>query len=277
MSDTIQVSRAEMLALKATLLSLREALEVTSVALDKALTAKAEEEEGLLAKRAVTAASRREREAALLAAAEEEKRAFLAKRVAASKAKKKADVAAAEEKATVAAAAPCAKAKKPRANAGQTTAWSEWTVLKKTEHKADIEAYIAKRIEDCKAGKVLYTADQDAVKLGRAAAGDPVPEKMAKVGAHLSWLKAYKAEHEAEWLSFKAQWEVEHPKGSRTSSVTGDASDAGSAVEGSGTEAEAKPKRGRKPMTQEQKDVAKAKREAKKAAVEFDPLASQSA
>lgn len=165
------------------------------------------------------------------------------------------------EKATKAAA----KAeKKPRANAGQTTAWSEWTVLKKTEHKADIEAYIAKRIEDCKAGKVLYTADQDAVKLGRAAAGDPVPEKMAKVGAHLSWLKAYKAEHEAEWLSFKQQWEVEHPKGSRAASVADGASEAGSA-EGA-DEAEEKPKRGRKAMTQEQKDAAKAKREAKKAA-----------
>ena len=226
MSDTIQVSRAEMLALKATLLSLREALEVTSVALDKALTAKAEEVETL------------------------------------------AD----------APAPPTVKAaKKPRANKGKSTAWSEWTVLMKTQHAVAIEAYIAQRIEDCKAGKVLYTADQAAVKLGRAAAGDPVSSKMANVGAHLSWLKAYKAEHEAEWLSFKTQWEVEHPKGSRTSSVTGDASDAGSAVEGSGTEAEAKPKRGRKPMTQEQKDVAKAKREAKKAAVEFDPLASQSA
>ena len=39
MSDTIQVSRAEMLALKATLLSLQEALDVTRVALDKALAA----------------------------------------------------------------------------------------------------------------------------------------------------------------------------------------------------------------------------------------------
>jgi len=214
MSDTIQVSRAEMIALKATLLSLREALEVTSVALDKALMAKAEEK-------------------------------------AAEKAKKK-----------------------PRANKGKSTAWSEWTVLMKTQHAAAIEAYIAQRIEDCKAGKVLYTADQAAVKLGRAAAGDPVSSKMANVGAHLSWLKAYKAEHEAEWLSFKAQWEEAHPKGSRTSSVTGDASDAGSALEGS-DEAEEKPKRGRKPMTQEQKDAAKAKRDSKKAAVEFDPLASQ--
>ena len=160
------------------------------------------------------------------------------------------------------AAKAAAKAeKKPRANAGQTTAWSEWTVLKKAEHKDQIEAYIARRIEDCKAGKVIYTADQDAVKLGRAAAGDPVPEKMAKVGAHLSWLKAYKAEHEAEWLSFKAEWEKQHPKGSRVSSVTCDTSEAGSVA----SEAkEEKPKRVPKPMTQEQKDAVKAKRDAKK-------------
>jgi hypothetical protein len=260
-----------MLALKTTLLSLREALEVATVALDKALTAKAEEEAGLVAKRAVTAASRREREAALLAAAEEEERAFLAKRAAAAE-EEKVEMADAEEKAKVAAGA---KAKKPRANKGQKTAWSEWTVLMMAQHKAEIEAYITERVDGCKAGKVLYTADQAAVKLGRAAAGDIVPEKMAKVGAHLSWLKAYTSEHEAEWLSFKQQWELENPKGSRTSSVTGGSSDAGSAVEGSGTEAEAKPKRLRKLMTQEQKDAAKAKREAKKAAVEFDPLASQ--
>ena len=247
MSDTIQVSRAEMLALKATLLSLQEALDVTRVALDKALAAKAEE----AAVEAEEAAA--EDDAAVAAEAEEALKEALA-----------------VEKAAV--ATPMAKAKKSRANAGQKTAWSEWTVMKMTEHKDQIEAYIAKRIEDCKAGMVLYTADQAAVKLGRAATGDPVPENMAKVGAHLSWLKAYKADHEAEWLSFKQQWEVEHPKGSRATSVADGASQAGSVA----SEAkEEKSKRGRKPMTQEQKDAAKAKREAKKAAVEFDPLASQ--
>lgn len=154
--------------------------------------------------------------------------------------------------------------KKPRANAGQTTAWSEWTVLKKEEHKADIEAYIAKRIEDCKAGKVLYTADQDAVKLGRANAGDPVPEKMAKVGAHLSWLKDYKKAHEEEWLAFKAKHELDHPKGSRAASVADDASMAESAVASEASEA--KPKKGRKPMTEEAKKAAAVKRAATKAA-----------
>jgi hypothetical protein len=230
-----------MIALKATLLSLQEALNVTRLALDKALTATAEEA-------AVEEEAALEAEEAALDAAE----AAFWERVRAGEAL-------AVEK--VAIVTPIAKAKKPRANAGQTTAWSEWTVLKKAEHKDQIEAYIARRIEDCKAGKVLYTADQDAVKLGRAAAGDPVPEKMAKVGAHLSWLKAYKAEHEAEWLSFKAEWEKQHPKGSRVSSVTCDTSEAGSVA----SEAkEEKPKRVPKPMTQEQKDAVKAKRDAKK-------------
>ena len=154
--------------------------------------------------------------------------------------------------------------KKPRANAGQTTAWSEFTVLKKEEHKVAIEAYIAERVAACKAGKVLYTADQDAVKLGRAKAGDPVPEKMAKVGAHLSWLKAYNQAHPAEWPAFKAKWELEHPKGSRAASVADDASVAESAVASEASEA--KPKKGRKPMTDEAKAAAAAKRAATKAA-----------
>ena len=153
--------------------------------------------------------------------------------------------------------------KKPRANAGHTTAWSEFTVLKKEEHKAAIDAYVAKRIEDCKAGKVLYTADQDAVKLGRVKAGDPVPEKMAKVGAHLSWLKAYKKDNESEWLAFKAEFELAHPKGSRATSVADDASVAESAVASEVSEAPAK--KGRKPMTDEAKAAAAIKRAATKA------------
>ena len=154
--------------------------------------------------------------------------------------------------------------KKPRANAGQTTAWSDFTVLKKQEHKVAIEAYIAERVAGCKAGTVLYTADQDAVKLGRANAGDPVPEKMAKVGAHLSWLKAYKKDNEPEWLAFKAKHEADHPKGSRTASVADDASVAESAVASEASEA--KPKKGRKPMTDEAKKAAAVKRAATKAA-----------
>ena len=163
--------------------------------------------------------------------------------------------------------------KKPRANAGHTTAWSEFTVLKKEEHKAAIDAYVAKRIEDCKAGKVLYTADQDAVKLGRVKAGDPVPEKMAKVGAHLSWLKAYKKDNESEWLAFKAEFELAHPKGSRATSVADDASVAESAVASEVSEAPAK--KGRKPMTDEAKAAAAIKRAATKAskAAPVAPLA----
>ena len=227
MSDTIQVSRAEMLALKATLLSLREALEVTSVALDKALTAKAEEVE--------TVADAR--------------------------------------------APPTVKAeKKPRTNKGKSTAHGDYTKFVMQRYpmeSAEQKEFLDRRIVDAAAGKIVYTADHCKVNSGKRAVGDLMSVEEAKVGAHLAFVSERKKQHQAEWLSFEAQWNEHHPKVSRTSSVTGGASDAGSALEGSGTEAEAKPKRGRKPMTQEQKDAAKAKREAKKAAVEFDPLASQ--
>lgn len=229
MSDTIQVSRAEMLALKTTLLSLREALEVTSVALDKALTAKAEGVETV------------------------------------------AD----------APAPPTVKAeKKPRTNKGKSTAHGDYTKFVMQRYpmeSAEQKKFLDRRIVDAAAGKIVYTADHCKVKSGKRAVGDLMSVEEAKVGPHLAFVSERKKQQQAEWLSFEAQWNEHHPKGgSRASSVTGDTSEAGSAVEGSGTEAkEEKPKRGRKPMTQGQKDAAKAKREAKKAAVEFDPLASQ--
>jgi len=96
--------------------------------------------------------------------------------------------------------------KKPRANTGVPTAWSEWTELMNKEHQAEIASYIVQRVASAEAGTLVYTADQNAVKLGRAVAGQPVPVKKAKIGAHLSWLKAYKAEHEADWLAFQTKW-----------------------------------------------------------------------
>jgi hypothetical protein len=153
--------------------------------------------------------------------------------------------------------------KKPRANTGVPTAWSEWTELMNKEHQAEIASYIVQRVASAEAGTLVYTADQNAVKLGRAVAGQPVPVKKAKIGAHLSWLKAYKAEHEADWLAFQAKWQAEHPK-SATASVAEPSEDEG------GEEEEAKPakKRGAKKyadMTPEELAAAKAKRASKKA------------
>ena len=227
--------------------------------------------------------------------------------------------------------APAHFEKKPRPGAGQPTAWSEWVALIKKEHKADLEAYVAQRRKDCKAGKIFYTAQDDPVMLGRAAVGDQVPEQKAAAGAHHYWLRAYKAEHEPEWLSFKEQWEADHPKVPHVASVPSAAAPASSAeaveeeteeaeddllpfskggisylrwghldaegeevwhpegwtwlrnadgskgafagkmigsrlnesAEAKAGDANEKSKRGRKTMTQEQKDAAKAKREAK--------------
>ena len=154
--------------------------------------------------------------------------------------------------------------KKPRANTGVPTAWSEWTELMNKEHQADIASYIVQRVASAEAGTLVYTADQNAVKLGRAVAGEPVPVKKAKIGAHLSWLKAYKAEHEADWLAFQAKWQAEHPKSATASVAEPSEDEDGEEVE------EAKPakKRGAKKyadMTPEELAAAKAKRASKKA------------
>lgn len=159
--------------------------------------------------------------------------------------------------------------KKERANKGQKTAWGEFTRMKKEENQAAIDAYTVKRVADAKAGTLLYTADQDAVKLGRAKAGEPIPENKAKVGAHLSWMKEYKSKHEDEWQKFKSTWEAEHPKGS--SSAEGSEDDAASVAESAkDSVAEKKPKkRGAiKDSERTPEDLArvKAERAAKKAA-----------
>ena len=166
------------------------------------------------------------------------------------------------------AAKAAAKAeKKPRANAGQSTAHGDYTkeVLSRyPKDSAEFKAFLAKRVAAAEGGQMAYTADQAKVKSGKKAVGDLMDAKEAVSGAHIPFVAEWKKEHQAEWLSFKAQWDQDHPKGSRAASVADGASEAGSA-EGA-DEAEEKPKRGRKTMTQEQKDAARAKREAKKAA-----------
>ena len=157
--------------------------------------------------------------------------------------------------------------KKPRANAGQSTAHGDYTkeVLSRyPKDSAEFKAFLAKRVAAAEGGQMVYTADQAKVKSGKKAVGDLMDAKEAVSGAHIPFVAEWKREHQAEWLTFKAQWDQDHPKGSRAASVADGASEAGSA-EGA-DEAEEKSKRGRKTMTQEQKDAAKAKREAKKAA-----------
>ena len=164
-------------------------------------------------------------------------------------------------------------AKKERANAGQPTAWAEFSNLKRLEHKDTVDAWVAERLAAAKAGTLFYGETDAAVKAGRAKAGDPIPENKVKVGAHLTWVSLnYKGEDQTEWKAFEAAWKEAHPKGSRAASVADDASDAGSA-DGSDS-AQEKPatagkKRGAKKyadMTPEELEAAKAKRAAKKAA-----------
>lgn len=151
--------------------------------------------------------------------------------------------------------------KKPRANAGQPTAHGAYTALVLAQHdknSAEFKAFVAKRVAAAEAGEMVYTADQGKVKSGKKAVGDLMDAKEAVAGAHIPFVAEWKRDHQAEWLAFKAQFEADHPKGSAAASVADDASVAESA--------EPKAKKSRKPMTEEAKAAAAAKRAAKKAA-----------
>lgn len=156
--------------------------------------------------------------------------------------------------------------KKPRANAGQPTAHGAYTAKVLAEHNkesAEFKAYVAKRVADAEAGKLIYTADQGKVKSGKKAVGDLMDAKEAVAGAHIPFAAQWKRDHQAEWLAFKAEFELAYPKGSRATSVADDASVAESAVASEVSEAPAK--KGRKPMTDEAKAAAAIKRAATKA------------
>jgi hypothetical protein len=157
--------------------------------------------------------------------------------------------------------------KKPRANAGQPTAHGAYTAKVLAEHdknSAEFKAYVAKRVADAEAGKLIYTADQGKVKSGKKAVGDLMDAKEAVAGAHIPFAAQWKRDHQEEWNAFKAEFEAAHPKSSRTASVADDASVAESAVASEASEPKAK--KARKPMTEEAKKAAAAKRAATKAA-----------
>jgi hypothetical protein len=161
-------------------------------------------------------------------------------------------------------------AKKERANAGQPTAWAEFSNLKRLEHKETVDAWVAERLAAAKAGTLFYADTDAAVKAGRAKAGEPIPENKVKVGAHLTWVSmTFKGEDQSEWKAFEAAWKEAHPKGSRAASVADDASESGSADDSAQEKpATAGKKRGAKKyadMTPEELAAAKAKRAANKA------------
>lgn len=138
--------------------------------------------------------------------------------------------------------------KKPRANAGQGTAWSAFSSKIQADHKEEVDA---------------VKADAAARRKAAKEAGEAAPEDTQ--GAHLHWCSRYKAEHEAEWLAFKADWEAKHPKGSAAASVADDASVAASS---DGAAEAPKKKRGIKKdaeCTPEELAARKAKRAATKA------------
>lgn len=162
--------------------------------------------------------------------------------------------------------ASAAKPVQPVEPKSSKSAWADWTTAMMAAHKQEVEAYISERISAARAGTLCYTADQAAVKQGRAKAGEAITEKVAKVGAHLSWLKEYKAANDAEWLAFKADWDAKHSRAQKVTEAT-EATEATDTTEVTEAKPEGK-KRGPKSyatMSPEEAAIAKAKRAAKKA------------
>jgi hypothetical protein len=153
-----------------------------------------------------------------------------------------------------------ADAPKVKREGGAHAAWS----AKMTEEFALVkEAYTAARVAKAEAGELLYEADSTAVKQGKHQVGEAYTVAGAKAGIHLVWAAEQKRTRAAEYEAFVAAHAAAHPK-SAAGSVADDASVAESAPPSE--EGEAKPKKGRKPMTEEAKAAAAAKRAATKAA-----------
>jgi len=163
-----------------------------------------------------------------------------------------AEVAVALAKTTKVSKAAAKAEKKPRANAGQSTAWAAFSSKIQADHKAEVDAVKAEAAAKRKAAKE---------------AGEAAPAETQ--GAHLHWCSRYKEAHEAEWLAFKAAWEVEHPKSERASAAASVVDDAASAAPSTASgDAAPKKRRGAKKdseCTPAELAERKAKRAAKKA------------
>jgi hypothetical protein len=173
---------------------------------------------------------------------------------------------------TASAATPVAKAKKTKKAAAPAddsapkkgNAWTAFTTKLQLEHKEEVDA-----------ARAAATLKRKEAK----DAGLPVPKDTQ--GAHLAWCSAYRTAHEAEWLEFKAAWDLEHPKPAPISGSGADTSDDADTVvdDAAGSGAPAK-KRGPKKladMTPEEQAAAKAARAAKKAAVTPEEQAAKKA
>ena len=163
-----------------------------------------------------------------------------------------------------------AKSAKVSSRKGRSTANSDFTKKIYSEHKPEMDAFIAARVAKAAAGELLYTAEQPSVKSGAHSAGDAYTEKEAAKGAQMIFASFYKSQHEDEWKTFQTAWNIAHPKDS-TSVESESESVASGGNEVASVAASDKPKR---TISDEQKAKMKAGREAaaakKKAAKEAE-------
>jgi len=178
--------------------------------------------------------------------------------------------------------APVAADKKPRANKGKATLHGAWTahILKQYPvDSAEFKAFLAQRIADAEAGKLLYNATQSMVKSGKKAVGDRMDAKEATSGAHIAFVSHWKSAHSDVHTAFKTKWELEN-KNAPLGSSSEDTDDAVTVVEepvqtssitGSITDAKKRGPKKHADMTPDELKAEKEKRAAKKAAKAATP------
>jgi len=169
---------------------------------------------------------------------------------------------------------PVATPAKQRANKGQPTLHGAWTAHVLDAHNkesAEFKAFLEKRMQDARDGKLVYNDTQAEVKNGKKSAGDTMDEKDATRGAHIAFVSYWKASHVDEHTAFKSEWEAANPKDARAASGGSSvASDSESTAEG--PEKVAKNRGAKKDSERSAEDLAavKAKRAAKKAESEVE-------
>ena len=95
---------------------------------------------------------------------------------------------------------------------GLYDAWTKEVIAmhcpSENDRSEEFVGFLASRVADAEAGKILYNAKQANVKNGKRAVGDKMTAQEALVGAHIPFASFWRKEHPEQYSAFKAEWEL---------------------------------------------------------------------
>jgi len=95
---------------------------------------------------------------------------------------------------------------------GLYDAWTKEVIAmhcpSENDRSEEFVGFLASRVADAEAGKILYNAKQANVKKGKRAVGDKMTAQEALVGAHIPFASFWRKEHPEQYSAFKAEWEL---------------------------------------------------------------------